>query len=143
MAGRPRGASALGSAARLREGAELVDYRAGEQPEVAAPAVVTPSAGSGPRWHLLAAEPDSGGGAPVLVDPALRTREAADAATSAHAAAARRATRPAAVRVPGRPSLRAGATVTARDESYRILRVRHVLDAETGFLSELLLEGDR
>jgi hypothetical protein len=143
LGGAAAGGLGLAPSAVLREGAELVDYRAGEQPEVAAPAVVTPSAGSGPRWHLLAAEPDSGGGAPVLVDPALRTREAADAATSAHAAAARRAARPAAVTVPGRPSLRAGQTVTARDESHRILRARHVLDAASGFLSQLLLEGDR
>lgn len=137
------GALGLAPSGALREGAELVDFRAGGRPEAAAPAVVTPSAGSGPRWHLLAAEPDSGSGAPVLVDPALRTREAADAATSAYAAAARRSARVAAVTVPGRPELRAGATVTARDVGYRILRARHLLDAETGFLTELLLEGDQ
>jgi hypothetical protein len=137
------GALGLAPSATLREGAELVDFRAGGRPEAPAPAVVTPSAGTGPRWHLLAAEPDSGSSAPVLVDPALRTREAADAATSAYAAAARRAARAATATVPGRPELRAGATVTARDAAYRILRVRHLLDADAGFLSDLLLEGDQ
>jgi hypothetical protein len=137
------GVGGLTPSAELREGAELLAFRAGRRPQSPAAAVVTPSAGTGARWHLLAAEPDSGSGPPVLVDPVLRTREAADAAGAAAIAAAGRRTRVAGVTVPGRPSLRAGVTVTARAEQYRVLRARHLLDAEAGYVCELTLEGDR
>jgi len=126
--------------AELREGADLLTYRAGTRTRRPALEVLSP-AGSKPG--LLAAKPDSGSGTPVLVDPMLRTREAADAATSALAAAAGRRARVAQVSVPGRPGLRAGATVTARGADYRLLRVRHLLDAEAGYVCDLLLEGDR
>lgn len=138
-------ASALGltGSDALRRGAELVAFRAGPRPATIAPAAVTPSAGTGPTWHLLAAEPDSGSGAPVLVDPMLRTREAAEAATAAYAARARRRARTARVTVPGRPNLRAGGTVTALDQPYRVLRAGHVLDADTGYRTDLDLEADQ
>ncbi|MCA1654967.1 MAG: hypothetical protein LC635_00530 [Pseudonocardiaceae bacterium] len=137
--------SALGLAAsaELREGAELVMFRTGRRAAAAAPEAVTPSGGTGPRWHLVAAQPDSGSGVPVLVDPVLRTRAAADAATSALAAAAARRARVAAVTVPGRPTLRAGATVTARGAAYRVLRARHLLDADNGYRCDLVLEADQ
>ncbi len=138
-------AAAVGLAApqELRQGAELVGFRAWPRTPGAAAQVVTPSAGSGPRWHLLAAEPDPGSGAPVLVDPMLRTREAAEAASVAYRAAAGRRARTARVTVPGRPDLRAGATVTALDEAYRVLAVRHLLDARAGYRCDLVLEADR
>src|SRR5207244_749084 len=67
------------SGGELREGAELVAFRAGTRTPLAAVASVSPA---GPAsWYLLAAEPDSGSGDPVVVDPLLRTREAADAAS--------------------------------------------------------------
>ena len=75
------------------------------------------------------------------MDPLLRTRDAADAATTARRAAARRRARSATATVPGRPDLRAGASVTLRGEELRIVRARHVLDARSGYLVDLVLEG--
>lgn len=138
-------ASALGLApsTELRAGAELLDFRTGPRPRDEPQAVVTPSGGTGKTWHLLAAEPDSGTSAPVLIDPALRTQEAADAATAALEAVSRRRARVATARVPGRPGLRGGTTVTVREEDLRIVRVRHCLDARAGYVCDLELEGDR
>lgn len=138
-------ASALGiiPSGELRRNAELIAFHAGPRPASTTSSVVTPSAGTGAQWHLLAAEPDSGSGPAVLVNPMLRTREAADAAANAYQAAATRGTRTATITVPGRPQLRAGGTVSTLDQSYRVLRVRHVLDADTGYRSDLLLEADQ
>jgi hypothetical protein len=136
-------ASALGlaSSTTLREGADLMEFCAGSRNAPTALEVVTPSGGSGSTWYLLAAEPDPGSGQPVLVDSVMRTREAADAATTSYAAAASRATKTATLTVPGDASLRAGAPVSARDEDYRLLRVRHVMDTDAGYTCDLLLEG--
>lgn len=124
----------------LREGAELIAFRAGPRAAGTAVEVVSPV---GPTAGLLLAEPESGSTPPKYVDPMLRNREAAEAATTAAAAAVRRRTRTAVVTVPGRPDLRAGGTVKARGTDHRVLRVRHLLDAESGYLCELLLEADR
>lgn len=135
-------AGAVGAAAdagELRAGAEVVTFRAGTRAPRTPLASVHPA---GPaRWYLLAAAPDPGSGDPVLVDPALRTRELADAASAGAAAAASRAGRAARMRVPGRPGLRAGAVVRARGADHRVLRVRHVVDGTRGFVTDLLLEG--
>jgi hypothetical protein len=138
-------ASALGisPSQELRRNAELITFHAGPRAPSPTSSVVTPSAGTGAQWHLLAAEPDSGSGPAVLVNPMLRTREAADAAANAYQAAAARGARTATITVPGRPQLRAGGTVSTLDESYRVLRVRHLLDAETGYRTDLLLEADQ
>jgi hypothetical protein len=130
----------LGSSDELREGAELLTFRIGPRQPIAAVGVQTPVAATA---GLLLAEPDSGAGHPVDVLPSARTPELADAARAAREAASRRRTRTARVTVPGRPGLRAGATVKARGESYRVLQVRHVLDTGTGYRCDLLLEGDQ
>ena len=134
------GAVGLGTRGELREGAELLTFRAG--PRAAPPAASVLTAVGG-RAGLLVAEPDSGSGPPVDLDHALRTGEAADAATTARVAASRRRARTARVVVPGRADLRAGGTVTARGEDYRVLRARHVLDAGSGYRCDLALEGDK
>ena len=126
-------------AGELREGAELLSFRAG--PRQARTALTRVSPAGAQYWYLLEAAPDSGSDVEV-VDPALRTREAANAGTDAFAADASRATRRARMRVTGRPDLRAGTTIQARGESYRVLRVRHAVDPATGYLCDLLLEGD-
>ena len=132
--------SALGlGGGELREGAELMRFRAGSRPEVTALESAT-TAGS-KQWFLLLAEPESGSAPPVLVHPLLRTRELADAATSSAADATTRRTARARLRVPGRPDLRAGGQVDARGSTYRILRARHLLDAAAGFVTDLTLEG--
>jgi hypothetical protein len=128
------------SSIELREGAELVAHRTGARADVPARSIVNPSAGSGAKWFLLAAEPDDGS-ATVLLAPALRTQEAADAATTALADLHARRARVGWVRVPGRPELRAGVTVDAGDD-YRITRIRHLIDARAGYVCDLDLEGD-
>jgi hypothetical protein len=130
----------LGSNDELREGAELIAFRVGPRAPEPTVSVLTPV---GAKPGLLVAEPDSGSGRPVQMDTMLRTQEAADAATTAREAAARRRGRTASVSVPGRPGLRAGATVKARGQDYRVLRARHVLDADGGYRCDLLLEGDQ
>jgi hypothetical protein len=130
----------LGSSDELREGAELLAFRFGPRQPVAAVGVQTPVAVPA---GLLLAEPDSGSGAPVDVLPSARTPELADAASSTRGAAARRRTRTGLISVPGRPGLRAGATVKARGADYRVLQVRHVLDTTTGYRCDLVLEGDQ
>jgi len=124
--------------AELREGAELMAFRAGPRPPETSMALYTPM---GAKPGLLLATPDPGSGPAVQVDPLLRTQEAADAASSARMAAARRREHAATVTVPGRSSLRAGSTVTARGQDYRVLTARHVLDADTGYRCDLTLEG--
>jgi hypothetical protein len=134
------GAAGLGDGSgELREGAELLSFRAGPRHARTALARVSPAGAQ--YWYLLEAAPDSGSDVQV-VDPALRTREAANAGTGAAAADASRAARRARMRVPGRPDLRAGSTIQARGEGYRVLRVRHSVDPSTGYLCDLLLEGD-
>ena len=130
----------LAGTGELREGAELIAFRAGPRSPDPTTSLLTPV---GSKAGLLVAEPDSGSGAPVQVDAMLRTQEAADAATTAREAAARRRGRTASLTVPGRADLRAGGTVRARGEDYRVLRVRHVLDADSGYRCDLVLEGDR
>jgi hypothetical protein len=134
------GAVGLGSTGELREGVELLAFRVGGRNPEPTVSLVTPL---GAKAGLLVAEPDPGSGPPVQVDPVLRTQEAADAATTAREAAARRRGRTASLSVPGRADLRAGGTVRARGQDYRVLRVRHVLDADSGYRCDLLLEGDR
>jgi hypothetical protein len=125
----------------LRAGAELLQYRSGPRPRADAAGAVTPAASS--QWYLLLAEPESGADPPVLVHPALRTRELADAAAEAAGNLASRRARTARVRVPGQPGLRAGTTITALDEEHRVLRVRHLLDADAGYVCDLVLEGSQ
>ena len=123
----------------LREGAEFLSFSAGSRSTDTAVEAVSPASSS--AWYLLAAEPDSGSGAPVDVDPKLRTRDAADTATQGAKAAASRRSERLRARVPGRASLRAGAVVSARGESRRVLRVRHIVDANTGYVCDLVMEG--
>lgn len=130
----------LGGTDELREGAELLSFRIGPRQPITAVAVQSPIAVPA---GLLLAEPDSGAGTPVDVLPSARTPELADAATSTRDAAARRRTRRGRISVPGRPGLRAGSTVTARDGDFRVLEVRHVLDSVTGYRCDLRLEGDQ
>jgi hypothetical protein len=137
-AGSPALPGGFGSV-ELRAGAELVRYRSGPRPKAEAVGAVTPAGSS--QWYLLLAEPESGSDPPVLVHPALRSRELADAAATAAGDLASRRTRSARVRVPGQPGLRAGAMVTALDEDHRVLRARHLLDAEAGYVCDLVLEG--
>lgn len=145
LAGAASGAASsllgVGGSGELREGAELITFTDGARPAVTGIDAVTPA--SSAAAFILSAEPDSGSGAPVVVHPALRTRDAADMATSAASAMRSRATRRARVQVTGRPDLRAGGTVTARSEKFRILKVRHVIAPDTGFVSELTLEADQ
>ena len=64
-----------GAPGEFREGAELITFRVGRRPEDPTLGSVT-SVGS--QGGLLLADPDSGGGATVWIDPLLRTRDAAE-----------------------------------------------------------------
>jgi hypothetical protein len=135
----------LGSATELRRGASLIGWRRGPRgaepdwtPAVAALGAASPF---GPdRWHHFLKEPSSGS-EPFVVDPALRSSSAGDAATAALADAARRRTTNGRLEVPGDPTLRAGGTATIDDTSYRLLRVRHLVDPVLGYRCLLTVEG--
>jgi hypothetical protein len=134
-------ASALGlggDSKELREGAELVAFATADWSGVTALTRVSPS--SAQSWYLLASSPDDGSSVQI-VDPTLRSREAADAASQAASTAASRATQRARVRTPGRAGLRAGDVVKARGTDYRILAVQHLVDADQGYVCDLSLEG--
>ncbi|WP_380168388.1 hypothetical protein [Jannaschia sp. R86511] len=139
------GALGLGGTA-LREGADLVSSSRGSRLAgvAAGPAGPRVSPASARAWHLLDAAPDDGRTVSVL-DPALRTREAADAATGAAAGAAARRGRTGRLRVTGRPGLRAGTTADVdaggSRSSYRLLAVRHGLGAGTGYVCDLDVEA--
>lgn len=127
-----------GSGGELREGAQLIAFAAADWSAAKAIPRVSPS--SAQSWFLLDSAPDDGSTVEI-VDPTLRSREAADAATKAAEAAVSRAKRHARVRTPGRPSLRAGGVVRVRDTDYRILSASHLVDAGQGYVCDLLLEG--
>jgi hypothetical protein len=127
-----------GSSDELREGAHLVAFAAANWSAQKALPRVSPS--SAQSWFLLDSAPDDGSSVQV-VDPTLRSREAADAATKAAEAAVSRARQRARVRTPGRPGFRAGDLVTARGTDYRILQASHLVDANQGYVCDLLLEG--
>jgi phage protein D len=123
----------------LRAGADLLSTSAGRRPSRPALARTSPA---GPKyWYQLEASPDDGS-AVLVLDPALRTREAADAATEAAAARASRATTTARLRVTGRPALRAGGIVRADGQAYRVLEVSHLVEPSRGYVCDLVLEGD-
>ena len=91
-------------------------------------------------WAILEAEPDDGRSV-VVIDPALRTRAAADTATNAFAAALTRRATTARLRIPGRPGLRPGGNVDVQaggsTTTHRFVTARHTLDATGGYLCEL------
>jgi len=125
--------------AELREGAELIAYAASQGQ--ARPTLPRVSPAGTQAAYLLEAKPDDGTTVAIL-DPTLRTREAADAGTDAAKASASRRARQAGVRVPGQPGIRPGTTITARDENYRVTALRHTIDP-SGFVTDLTLEADR
>jgi phage protein D len=129
----------------LREGADLVTASRGTRLAAAATGPLGPRAtpAGTAAWYQLEAEPDDGSTVTVL-DPALRTREAADAATSAAAGAAVRRGTVADLHVTGRPGLRPSQRVDVEagggTTSYRLLSVRHTLDG-TGYTCRLRAEA--
>jgi hypothetical protein len=142
-AGGPAGALGLGGGSGLREGAELIGASVGRhRPGTAAgPDGPRVSPAGAKAFYLLEAEPDDGSTVTVI-DPALRTREAADAASSAAAGRASRAAAQVRVRIPGRPDLRPGTevavTASGSTTSYRIHAVRHLMD-DAGFTCDVRL----
>jgi len=135
----------LGSTS-LREGAELLAAARTTRtaPPAAGPAGARVNPASTASWAIPQAAPDDGSGV-VVLDPALRTREAADAATNAFAKAAARRGTTARLRIPGRPGLRPGGSVDVEagdaTTTYRLLAVRHTLDAAAGYLCAIVAEA--
>ena len=131
----------------LRAGAELLDWAAGPQLPAADPLPVGPYGAASEQgtdaWSLIHHAPGGSGAHRVL--PAIRDRDAAsaidDAATAAHNRSAARAR----VTATGAPAVRAGDLVELDDvpraaATYRVLRIRHLIDAD-GFRSTLDLEA--
>ena len=138
--------------AKLRYRADVVSWSGGNAPEPDAPGVAAYGAASesgADQWHWILRSPTASGGAggPLLVVPALRTRDAADAMSRALASRAQRAGVRGRLRTPGRGGARPGDLVEVSDlpsgdlGTLRVLAVEHVLDARTGFVTTLTVEG--
>lgn len=129
----------------LREGADLITTTISTRLADAAAGPLGPrtTPAGAAAWYQLEAEPDDGSTVTVL-DPALRTRDAADAATSAAAGAAARRGSVASLHVTGRPGLRPGQTIDVQSggstTSFRVLEVRHTLDG-SGYTCRLRTEA--
>jgi hypothetical protein len=135
----------------LRYVADVLTWTAGPARAPDVPAVGAHGAGSeagADGWHWLLREPTAVGpaGAPVLVVPAVRTRDAADVMARALASRAARAARRGRLRLVGHPEIRPGELVEVTDlpgdpGTLRVLEVEHVLDARDGFITSLVVEG--
>ena len=133
----------------FRYGAELLAWIAAAGSAVAAPAVAAHGAASeagAEQWHWLRRSPAGSGGA-LRVPAAVRTRDAAEAVAQALAARAARAAVRGRLRLRGTPEVRPGDLVDLSDlpsgdpGTLRVLRVEHVLDGRTGFITSLDVEG--
>jgi phage protein D len=138
--------------AKLRYGADLLWWSVGGAPQPDAPDVAAQGAGSesgADKWHWIKREPSfvNGQGAPLLVVPALRTRDAAETMAQALSDRAARAATQGSVAVRGNPDLRPGDLVELSDlpsgdpGTLRVLDVVHVLDGRRGFATSLRVEG--
>jgi hypothetical protein len=138
--------------AKLRYGADLLWWSVGGAPQPDAPDVAAHGAGSesgADKWHWIKREPSfvNGSGSPVLVVPALRTRDGAETMAQALSDRAARAATQGSVAVRGNPDLRPGDLVELSDlpsgdpGTLRVLDVVHVLDGRRGFATSLRVEG--
>ncbi len=134
----------------LRYGADLIDWRLSHNqamtPVGAAEHAAASSAGN-EKWHWLAHDPVGSGGDAVVVPAAFRTREAAEAYTTAASARSQRATLRGDVWVVGRSELRPGSMVELKDlpsgssGPLRVRAVTHQLDGVNGFITALSVEA--
>ena len=136
--------------ARLRYGAELLDWAIGPAPQPEASSVAAHGAGSeagANKWHWVLRDPVGSGGSRTRIAGGIATRDAAEAARRAAEERAKRAARRGTLLITGDASIRAGdvvelAGVPGADLGpLRVLRVRHRLDSRRGFITRLGVEG--
>jgi phage protein D len=140
-------ARTAGEVHSLRFGAHVLRWNVGALQTSEPPALRAYGAASeagSQQWHWLLGD---AGDAVGLTPGAIRTKDAADAATRARQdRAARRGQRGTALAV-GSPAVRPGDTVKLEDvpgaaaSGYRVTAVLHQLDGRTGFTTSLRMEG--
>ena len=137
------------SPARLRYGAQLLDWNLGAVTTSDAVAVVAHGAGSeagSNKWHWLRHDPVGAGGGPTRIVGGIASRDAAERASRAGTDRAKRAARRGTIVIAGDASIRAGDVVELVDAPntdlgpLHVLRVRHSLDAR-GFVTRLSVEA--
>jgi len=136
----------------LRHGADLVAWDVGPRnaagPEVSVVPFGAASELGTDKWHVLLREPEgSSPSGPVLVAPALRDRDAAQALADALAATAGRGAKGGGVVAVGDGAIRAGDLVeltdmpSGEDGVHRATSVSHLLAAGLGFRTALAVES--
>jgi hypothetical protein len=129
----------------LRRGANLLGWATGPRRAEAlpvpgvAPLGAASSLGAS-RGHHVLKEPDDGSSA-TLVIASLRDTDGADGAAQALTARATRTRTGGRLVVVGDPTLRAGTDVDVDDETWHVRRVQHCMDAVSGYVCELTVEG--
>jgi phage protein D len=139
-------------ASTLRYGAELLLWQAGPRQAAgiafqAAPHGAGSEAGS-EKWHILLKDPTGGSpDAPMIVLPAARDRETADAFSQAEESRKTRRGLHGRAIVTGTPALRAGDVVAmvdlpaGEDLTFRCRSVCHEISPDLGFTTHMLLEA--
>jgi phage protein D len=134
----------------LRFGADLLDWQIAAVATPSAAAVAAQGAASeqgDARFHWLTHDPVGAGAGATPLAAALATRDGAQTVAKALEQRAQRAAFSGSVLIAGRPALRPGDAVELVDLPggnpgvMRIRAVRHTLDARSGFLTRLQLEG--
>lgn len=135
----------LGGTGGLRRGADIISWNTGpRRAEPAATIGVAPlgaasSFGSTGAHHLLK-QPESGS-AQEFVAPAVRTADGATTATTARTAEAARRRLAGRFVTPGDPAHRPGDDIDVEGETWHLVGVRHRVDVDDGFVTELTCEG--
>jgi hypothetical protein len=133
----------------LRYGADLLAWSFGPARTGTAPAVAAQGAASeqgADKWHWIARTPTGKGDGPLRVLAALRTTDAAESVSTAWTQRAARAALRGSLSIVGRPEPRPGDLVELAElpdapGTLRLLGVEHLLDARTGFVTQLRVES--
>jgi hypothetical protein len=137
-----------GASHTLRHGAELLDWRIAARPPSAAIAAGAhgDKSGSG-TWHWVAPDPLGDAPEPTRIHGVLADVDGADAATQAAKSRVANAAFGGHVVLSGAAEIRPADSAVLEDieggdpDPLRILRVRHSLDGDRGFLTVLDVEG--
>lgn len=139
------------SPARLRYGADLLDWSVGAAPKPEASAVAAHGAGSeagSNKWHWPLHDPVGAGGDRTRIAGSIATRDAASAVERAAKNRAKRAAVRGTVVIAGDASIRPGDMVELVDApgagdlgTLHVLRVQHRFDSRNGFVTRLTVEG--
>lgn len=135
---------------RLRYRAELLDWSVGPASATEAAAVAAHGAGSeagANKWHWVLHDPAGAGGGRTRIAGGVATKEGASRASRAAEACARRGAHRGSILITGNAAIRPGDVVALVDAPgadsapLRVVRVRHRLDARSGFVTRLSVEG--